>query len=175
MLTLKIPDTELFDGERNEFYTVTGGVFRFKHTLKAISEWEADFKKPYFSDDNSDEDRKWYYVYMCLDEGLTHYHLTPEVMGEIDRYISDPRTATRIHTVKQNGPNQIVTSEYIYSLMVAASVPFETEEWNLNRLLTLLEVISVQRNPNNKMTTEEVYKQNISLNEQRKRQYNTRG
>lgn len=177
MITLTIEDVELFDSTKNEFYIIKGGVFSFRHSLKAVSLWEADFKKPFMTTELTKDELKSYCVYMCLDPGLSQAHITDSVYKKLTDYINDSRTATRIRRENTSGVSsvQTITSELIYSMMVAAGVPFETENWNLNRLLVLLDVISVQNKPKEKMSREDIYKQNRRLNEKRKQELNTKG
>lgn len=180
MLTLKIEDREMFDSVEEEFFTLPGGTFRFRHSLYSISNWESDFQKPFLTSKLADEDFRNYFMYMCLDEGLTKFHITSEVFRKLSDYIGDPRTATTVNRPEGASASPVasqsaITSEVIYSMMVTAGIPFEAEHWNLNRLLVLLEVISIKSNPDNKMSKDDIYKQNRDLNEQRKRELNTKG
>ena len=67
-----------------------------------------------------------------------------------------------------------MTSEVIYAVMVETGIPFECQDWHINRLLMLLNVLDLRANPK-KMSRNEIYKQNTDLNEQRKARYNTKG
>lgn len=177
MLILHIGDVEMYDSETNKFHNLKGGMFRFKHTLRSISMWEADNKMPFMTSNLTEDDLKSYYTYMCLDDGLTTRHIEGETYARLTDYISDPRTATVIHKTREGGVanTKTITSELIYSMMVAAGVPFEAEDWNINRLLVLLEVISIQNSPKEKMSRDDIYKQNRDLNAERKAKYNTKG
>lgn len=181
MLVLRIEDSEMYDNRRNEFIPIRGGTFTFEHTLKNLAEWESDFKKPFHNADITQEDLMWYALYMCDDPELTMAHLTAEVMGDIEAYIEEERTATVFSSARSSKKGkgsvvgQVVTSEYIYYLMITAGIPFEAENWHLSRLTTLLQIFSVKNNPDNKMTTDDIYKQNKQLNEERRKKYNTKG
>ena len=177
MITLQIDDVELYDHETNEFINLKGGTFSFKHTLRAINLWESDYKKPFMTSNLTQKELKMYYVYMCLDYGITTSHITQSVYETLTEYIKDSRTATVISRSGGTGVSNVksITSELIYSMMVAAGVPFEAEDWNVNRLLTLLEVISIQNAPKEKMSRDDIYRQNRELNERRKKQYKTKG
>lgn len=168
----------MYDSETEEFLMLDGGTFGFKHTLLSISAWESDYKKPFMTSSLTEDELKSYFLYMCLDRGLTMRHITKTVYEALLEYISDPRTATVVTSGEGGGGvahSKSITSELIYSMMVAAGVPFEAEEWNLNRLLVLLEVISIQNQPKKKMTKEDIYKQNRELNAQRKAKFKTKG
>lgn len=168
----------MYDSEKNTFHTIKGGRFSFEYTLNSISQWEADYKKAFLTSNLTEDDLKSYYPYMCLDEGITKSHITQPIYAQLTEYIGDPRTATVIGS-SGSGTSvtgaKTITSELIYSMMVAAGVPFEAEYWNLNRLLVLLEVISIQNKPKEKMTKEDIYKQNRELNAKRKAKFNTKG
>lgn len=178
MITITISDIELYDNSAEEFITTEGGTFRFEHSLEAIANWEAIWKVPFFSayEKLSMAQLKSYYVCMCVDGAFTEEHVIPEVSDKLTDYMNDTMTAT---TFSQNGNNSpsrtVLTSEIIYSYMVAAQVPFECARWNINRLLVLLRVISNNQQEPKKMTREETIKQNIDLNAERKRKLNTKG
>lgn len=43
MLEIKIPDSEFFDDETNEFFTVNGGTLLLEHSLLSISNGNQNF------------------------------------------------------------------------------------------------------------------------------------
>lgn len=176
MITITIKDIQYFDDVEMEFVSIDGGIFRFEHSLEAISKWEAEWKVPFLNTKHTPKQLSAYYRAMCLDPGLTELHITREVNFILSTYMEDSRTATTFQNdnIQQSG-NKVMTSEVIYSYMVAANVPFETAKWNIQRLLTLLRVISTQQEVPKKMTKEETMKSNAKLNEERKLKYNTKG
>lgn len=181
ILTLNVPATdELYDEETGMFITWEGGILQLRHSLISISAWESKWKIPYLSKLHEKTEDQVYDYIKCMtvndvDESI-YSALTSENVDEIQRYIEDPMTATRLPKNKNKSPNaQIVTSETIYSWMITLQIPPEYAEWHLNRLLTLIEVCNINNAPVKKMSKEEIYAQNKQLNEQRKQQYNTRG
>ena len=176
MLELYIPDSDFFDEETNEFITAQGGLFKFEHSLYSMSLWEAKYKKAFLELKKYTNDELTDYIAFMCQTRLDPLLITTEVTRQVLEYIADSRTATRI----QNGNTRqakttVLTSEVIYSMMVAYNVPFETQHWHLNRLMTLLQVISIRQSPQKKKSTQEVYEENHKLNELRKQQLKTKG
>ena len=103
-------------------------------------------------------------------------YLNKSVCETLSAYIEDPQTAT-VFTSQNGNKNstKVYTSEQLYAMMCLNRIPIEFEDRNLNRLFVMLRVISIYSEPPKKMSKQEVLRQNVSLNEQRKKQYNTRG
>ena len=105
-------------------------------------------------------------VYFALD--------TNELM-KINDYLNDSMTATTITKQQGKSRGEIITSEIIYYWMISLQIPFECEKWNLNRLLTLIEVCNIKNSPGKKMSKSEIMRRNRTLNAARKQQMHTRG
>lgn len=159
------------------FRTLKGGVFEFEHSLDAISKWESIWKIAYLNvTEHTEHQLLDYYICMCRTGDIEYDHLTPQVIHQLSKYMNDSQSATEI----QNGNNsstrgQKMTSEVIYALMANAGVPFSCDQWNINRLLKVLNIISIQNSPKKKMPHKEVVQQNRDLNAERKKKYNTKG
>ena len=98
-----------------------------------------------------------------------------DIHGSYDEYIDAKMTATWFSD-KQSGKkgkkgNEVITNELIYYWMIAYNIPKECEKWHLNRLLTLIRVCEIKNNPpkNNKMSMNEIYSQNRSILEARRK------
>lgn len=176
MLEIYIPDSDFFDEETNEFISIQGGVFKFEHSLYSMSLWEAKYKKAFLElKQYTNEELTDYIVYMCQ-SSLNPLLITTGLTRQVLEYIADSQTATRIQNGnKRQAKTTVLTSEVIYSMMVAYNIPFETQHWHLNRLMTLLQVISIRQSPQKKKSTQEVYEENHNLNELRKQQLKTKG
>lgn len=153
MLTIDLKETEYYEQETNTFYTIPAYTLKLEHSLYSLSEWESRTKKSLIDTlerGMSIEDTLEYVKCMDLNKPpteLVYYTLTKKDVYEIQKYIDDPRTATTINTFNKsnNFKKQKITSELIYYWMIEAEIPFECEHWNLNRLFTLIRVISAKR------------------------------
>lgn len=181
MLVLNLGTIEYFDPETQEFTYEEGGVVRFEYSLKVLYDWEGRWKKA-FLDNNvklTSEEIIDFYRRMALDPFDIRF-LTKELMDSLAQYVSDSNTATRFRTpvgTSGNSKNsgKIYSAEEIYALMFGAGIPLEFEHRNLNRLLVILKVISLNNSPPKKMSKNDVIKQNAKLNAERKAKYNTKG
>lgn len=168
MLELNIPITnEGWDDEQQEFIPPVTVTVRLEHSLLSISKWESKWHIPYLgSQDKTDEQLFDYIGFMLLNEEDKKYldFLSKENIYEIKKYLEDEQTATKIYEVgngSSGGRNRTVTSELIYCWMAQAQIPFTCETWNVQRLLTLIRVYSIENDPDkkkmSKKTTAERY------------------
>ena len=179
MITIDLGTIEEYDDKNNEFIYQTGGVVDFEYSLKAVFEWEAKWKTPFLKGNISEDAMIDFYKMMALqpfDEKFLRY----DVMTKLRDYINDSSTATvftsRDETKSSpNNKGKFHTAEEIYAIMVQANVPIEWEKRNLNRLLVMLRIISLNNEPPKKMNKRDVLRQNASLNEQRKAMLKTKG
>lgn len=179
MLTINLGTIESFNPETSEFEYEDGGIVRFEYSLRVLYEWEGRWKKV-FLDTKSNftkEEIIDFYRRMALDPFDTKF-LTKEVMSKLSQYVSDSNTATNFRTpggTSGKGNGKVYTSEEIYALMFIANIPMEFEYRNLNRLLVILKVISINNSPPKKMSKADVLKQNSKINAERRAKYNTKG
>lgn len=172
MITLIVNDTEL----------------NFEHSLVSLSEWEAEYERPFFpsavqkEDDKTEEELIRYFEYMYVGPREDRYllqMLTKDHHLLLVQYMSKSRTGTTIREIqKGRGPRENITSELIYYWLVAFRIPFQpTETWHLNRLLTLVRVCSVKQAPEKKtrQTKANLAQDMRKINEQRRAQMGTRG
>lgn len=176
MLELYLGNKEYFDSQKEEFIYLKGKLYRFEHSLEAISKWESKWHKPYLSrDEKTPEEALDYIRTMCLDGTPPLEFLDNQAIEALTSYINDPQTATTIKKDNTPASSKVLTSEVIYGYMATAQVPFECDKWHINRLLTLLEVISSFNDKPKKMSPDEVRAQNARINAERKKQLNTKG
>ena len=178
MLHITIPSTEYYDGSRNLFIEVPSVELNLQHSLRSIAKWEAIWKVPFLATKELSEDQLASYI-SCMSDGPVDESvvvcLTSEDVERIGSYIGDTMTATTFPESKDRPSREKISSELIYYWMISANVPFECQDWHLNRLLTLLRVISIKSGPQKKMSKSEIAARNRQLNEQRRQQLGTRG
>ena len=186
MLRISVSGEERWDSENERFIKpeFENATLLLEHSLISLSKWESKWKKPFLDmkpDAHSLEETLDYIRCMTINENINpkvYECLTPQNIQEINDYISDPMTAT---TINQHGGKkstfgrEVITSEIIYYWMITMNIPKEMEKWHLNRLLTLINVISIKTQPQQKMTRRQQAMQYKMLNEQRRAKYHTRG
>lgn len=181
MLRIKIPiSPEGWDELKQEFVEPNYQVLELEHSLVSISKWESKWCKSFLSNNNKTDEEIFDYI-KCMTitedvDPIVYLHLTRELVDEIYDYINAPMTATCFsENSRDKGPNEKITSELIYFWMVSFGVPFECENWHINRLMTLLRVCSIKNTPPKKMSSKEIANRNRSLNAARRSKLGTRG
>lgn len=179
-ITIIVPERELYDEANNRFIDVHKTVLNLEHSLISISKWEAKWHKAYLSPKPKTREEKIDYV-RCMTlntnvDSSVYFGLTRSNWKDIERYISDPMTATTINRMNSKSSREIVTNELIYYWMAELGIPFQPcEKWHINRLLTLIEVASIKKQPPKKMSPSAIARQNRSLNAARRAKHHTRG
>lgn len=179
MLNITIPKREYFNEDTCEFIDLPEQVLTLEHSLISISKWEAKWHKPFLDGkDKSTEEILDYIACMTITEDVNpevYSRMTEGNIKSINSYIENSMTATTFSKEQNSPTREIITSELIYYWMVALNIPFECQEWHLNRLLTLIKVCNIKNNPPKKMSKQEVMNRNKQLNAARKKQMNTKG
>lgn len=179
MLKIHIDAIELFDENTSEFISIKGQTIAMEHSLVSISKWEEKWGVPFIGKGQKTNEQ-WLDYFKCMtitqnvpDE--VYYALTSENITQIQKYIEDPHTATFFKDDKRGG-TKTITSEEIYSWMIALNVPVEFQKWHVNRLLTLIRLININNDPkkNKKMSRSDLMSRN-DLNAQRRAQLHSKG
>ncbi len=163
------------------------GQFVIEHSLLSVSKWEMKYHKAFISSDKTKEETLDYITMMIIDPedfdlNLLVY-LSEENVKEINDYINDPMTATTFTediVTKMSGQSkmkkkEIITNELVYYWMATAGIPFECENWHINRLLTLIRVFDVKNKPEKKMSKRDIMARNKALNDARRKKLGTKG
>jgi hypothetical protein len=183
MLTLHIPGIEQWDESKQEFVYTEDVTLELEHSLVSLSKWESKWEKAFLtSKKHTDEEALWYVVAMTLTPNVpseVYQRLTSVEIEKINNYINSKMTATWFADSGVSKPknNEVVTSELIYYWMNALTIPFECENWHLNRLFTYIEVCNKKNNPDKKpkMSKRDLINRNTALNEARRAQYGISG
>ena len=180
MLQITIPAVELWDERKQEFVITKEQTLQLEHSLVSISKWESKWCKPFLTkQEKTFEETLDYIKCMTITQNVdpeVYNYLTNENIKEINEYIEAPMTATYFSDEKTNKTSrEQVTAELIYYWMIALNIPFECQNWHLNRLLTLIKVCSIKNQPPKKRSRKEIMSRNAALNAARRKQLNTRG
>lgn len=180
MLKILIGGTEYYDEATDTFDTIDAFELRLEHSLVSLSKWESKYQKPFLSkSDKTIEEILGYIESMILNENFPENvlnHLTKANIDTINDYIESKESATTFGKMpERKGSGEIITSELIYYWMVAFNIPFECQDWHLNRLFALIRICNVKNAKPKKMSKNELAMRNRELNEQRKAQLGTRG
>lgn len=181
MLHIDIPSVELYDEVNNEFKIRKGASIAMEHSLLSLSKWESKWHKPFLTDDEkSFEETIDYYRCMTITQNVdpnVYYNINGLVSKQIESYMSDSMTATTFNNLPQNGGNSggFITAEIIYYWMISLGIPFECQKWHLNRLMTLIRVVSAKNAPAKKIPKEELLERQRRLNAERKAKFKTSG
>ena len=179
MLRLIVPEKELYDERTGLFVRTKKQVLQLEHSLVSLSKWESRWHKPFLSkNDKSGEEMLDYIRCMTITQNVpdeVYFAMDTNELMKINDYLNDSMTATTITKQQGKSRGEIITSEIIYYWMISLQIPFECEKWNLNRLLTLIEVCNIKNFPGKKMSKSEIMRRNRTLNAARKQQMHTRG
>lgn len=181
MLEITIPQRELFDELNQEFVEQPQVELVLEHSLFSLSKWESKWEVPFLGDEERTDEQTIDYI-RCMTispkvDPEVYTRLTQDNIDEINDYISAKMTATWFsERPEKKGKKEIITSELIYYWMISLTIPFETEHWHLNRLLTLIRVCNEKNQPSGKkMSKSELASRNRALNAQRRAQLKTNG
>ena len=181
MLRLKVVTAEGFDDSSQKFVDASSVVLELEHSLLSLSKWESKWKIPFLGDQPKTDEQVLDYVRMMNSSGEIPpevlVHMGPEHFNAVNAYINDKMTATTFRDKREQKNNEIITAELIYYWMIALGIPFECQEWHLNRLLTLIKVCNIKNMPKDKQgsLSKTTAADRRALNEQRRLELGSSG
>jgi hypothetical protein len=180
MLQITVTIEEGFDEAASEFVEPESIVMRLEHSLVSASKWESKWEIPFLGEGKKTTEQTQDYIRMMYlgDEFPERFleHFSEENYEDIIKYINAKMSATWFSEQPQPPSREIVTTELIYYWMVAQGIPFECENWHLNRLLNLIKICNIKNaSSKKKMSPGEIGARNRALNEQRRREMGSRG
>jgi len=145
----------------------------FEHSLVSLSKWESKYKKPFFAKEaKTHEETAEYIKLMLLTENVPDDFLNRLSRSDVEaitEYINDQQSATWFNEDKNQKPTrEIVTSELIYYWLVQFNIPFEVENWHLNRLMTLVKIAGIKQTKPKPMSKAQQAEQYRRLNAERR-------
>lgn len=182
MLTIVVPETELFDESKQEFVKYEAKTLQLEHSLVSLSKWESKWCKAFLTkDEKTFEETLDYIKCMTVTQNVkpdVYLRLTRENVEQINKYIEAPMTASYIYEDNSGRGkinNEQVTAELIYYWMISLNIPFECQKWHLNRLIMLIKVCNHKNQPPKKMSKRDIMSRNAALNAARRQKLNTKG
>jgi len=180
MLKIIVLGKEMFDETKNEFITVDDIELELEHSLVSLSKWESIYEIPFLDKEKKITEHIIGYVKcMTLTPDVpeeVYNNLSEENFEQVQEYIDAKMTATWFNEAPGAPKSrEIVTAEVIYYWMTVFDIPFECENWHINRLFTLIRVCNIKAAKPTKMSRSEVAARNRELNEMRRKQLGTRG
>lgn len=179
MLIILVDRTKVYDEETQTFGYVGGVEIQLEHSLVSLSKWESIHTKPFLSKDKKTPEEILSYVECML---LTQnppenflYTLLEEDFTAINDHIESKKTATWFSAPQTRRNVETITSELVYYWMTVFNIPFECENWHLNRLFTLIQICNEKQAKPKRMNRAEAAQRQRELNARRKAELGTKG
>lgn len=180
MLTIIIKGQEFFDEESNSFIETKELKLELEHSLVSLSKWESKHQKPFLSTEKSNEEIYDYIKCMIispLEYDDSDLNFSDDNLKRIREYIESDQSATTFGEMpsRNTRAGEIITSELVYYWLVAYNIPFECENWHINRLFSLVKICNIKNSKDKKMPRHQIAQRNREINERRKAELATKG
>lgn len=184
MIEILIPDSELYDEEKEEYVEIKQTKLQLEHSLISLKKWESKWHIPFINKkkEHTYPELMDYIYCMTLNrvDPNCYLFLTNDDLIKIVDYIDNPMTATKFYN--DNGligasksKEEIVTAEIIYYWMISLNIPVEFEKWHLGQLLTLIKVINIKNQSKDSIDKKQAATQRAAMNKARRAKYHTKG
>lgn len=183
MLTLILEAEEAWNSKTEEFEALPEIKLTLEHSLVSLSKWESKFEKPFLTKEpKTTAETLGYIEAMILSPEISPgviFRFSKSQIDLVNEYIEAKMTATTFGELPEQGRNrarpETITSELIYYWMVAFNIPFEVEQWHLNRLFALIRICNVKNSKPKRMSKADLARRNRELNDERRRRLGTAG
>lgn len=156
-------------------------ALQFEHSLLALSKWEAKSKRPFMVARQKTNAEMLDY-YQCMLTSPEHdpnlvFRLKPSQMDELLEYIQDPMSAATAppDDGTQKRRHEDMTSDTIYMQMVLLRIPFETQEWHVNRLMMLIAKTAHAQQPEKKEPKGNLLSRWQEINQRNREHFKSKG
>lgn len=179
MLEITVTLSESWDEDKEEF-VYEEVKLELEHSLLALSKWESIHEKFFLGKGEKTQDEIISYIEcMIYTPGFPTdivQKFTESDFNKINEYIDAKMTATTFAEPKSTlPPREKISNELIYYWIVSYQIPWEVENWHLNRLFTLIKVFNAKNSKEKPKSHAELMDERRALNEQRLKENNTRG
>lgn len=152
----------------------------FEHSLVSLSKWEQIHQKPFFGKEEKTSKETASYIDCMLLSGDAPdsflNRLADSNIEAIAEYINSKQSATWFNErPNEQKSSEVVTSELIYYWLVQFNIPFEVENWHLNRLMTLVKICGIKQTKPKPMSKAAQREQYARLNAERRAALGTTG
>lgn len=186
-ITVNRQELHFFNERKNEFVDIIipEAKLKLEHSLISLQRWESKWHIPYFGEKPKTREQICDYI-RCMtisssvnpvDPNIYNY-MTAENLKIITDYIEDKNTAAWFNDKligAQKKSSEMVTAEIIYYWMVSLNIPIEFEKRHLNFLLTLIKVVSIKNQPEQKKDPKLAALERDALNRKRRAMLNSSG
>lgn len=181
MLSIDIPETELFDEETDRFIHIKAQRLTLEHSLISISKWETKHCKEFLTKEKKTPEEILDYIQCMIikppkDEDVIKAFTSKEINEVVD-YINKKKTATSVTFFgkRKNQAEKVITSELIYYWMFSAGISIECEKWPIDRLFALIKIFSAKNAPKQKGVNKDYQAMVTDLNAKRRAALNSKG
>lgn len=177
-LTITLVD-EFYNEEKGEFVPPVTLELELEHSLISLSKWESKHEKPFLGKEPKTTEEVLSYIECMIitpvfPENIVQRFSTKN-FEEVNDYIDAKMTATWGTETKGKSTTEQITSELIYYWLTSYQIPWEAENWHLNRLFTLIKVFNKKNTPPEKRSRSDMLAERARINAERRAKYNTTG